>query len=301
MAKKETAQVEVKDDTAAANANTVNNVGTQDASATAVATQAVNGSLPVNFADQAAADGEADSLQLSAKDLTLPWLLLLQSNSKAVTEGEPNFVPNASKGQFMNSVSKRCWDGKEGVVFIPCTYEMVWNEFTPGEGGKFVRKYSEVEKKNVKTIQDKNTREEYIAEGSIDGVPGNILKEARQFVIAIIDTVTGETDCVLLGLASTNLKIAATMLARYNAFRYPKADPTQKYKPALYQTAWKLKTNLQKNDKGSWYGMTIDYLSPMWDLFEDKNLALDIYNSLREFSKNLVAHGVKADGNEAPF
>lgn len=260
-------------------------------------------SLPAEFMGSVMADAAENKIAFDSEDLTLPYLQILQSNSHAVTEGDQNFVPNAVKGQFMNSVSKKLYDGKEGVIIVPCSYDKVFLEWTPGTNGNLVGRYTPTQKLNIKTYFDAEAKKEIVEEVSEVGTPGNIIQETRQFVCAILDVTTGEYEAAVLSMASSQIRVASGWQTRMNALRFtnPQNPAAPKFTPALFMTVWKLKANPQKNDQGAWYGLAFDYVGPLWEAITDKDVLEGTYNELKNFAETLKHVNVAGPTEGAPF
>jgi hypothetical protein len=71
------------------------------------------------------------------ESLALPILKLLQNGSGEAQKRNQNFVEGAEPGMFLNTVTKRLYDGEQGITVIPCYYKMEyqeWAEFGTGSG-----------------------------------------------------------------------------------------------------------------------------------------------------------------------
>lgn len=86
-----------------------------------------------DFGDEAGAGFEGTT----AKDLVLPFLGLLQSNSPQVENKDP---AGAESGMLFNTVTRELFSGDDGILFLPCYKEgPVWVEWIPrNKGGGFV-------------------------------------------------------------------------------------------------------------------------------------------------------------------
>lgn len=77
----------------------------------------------------------------TSADYTIPFLNLLQSNSPEV-EGQ-NAMKDARPGMFINSVTKKLYDGEKGLVIVPCETQHVAVEWVPrSKGGGLVAIHS---------------------------------------------------------------------------------------------------------------------------------------------------------------
>jgi hypothetical protein len=71
------------------------------------------------------------------ESLALPILKLLQNSSGEAQKRNQNYVEGAEPGMFLNTVTKRLYDGDKGIIVIPCYYKLEyqeWAEFGTGSG-----------------------------------------------------------------------------------------------------------------------------------------------------------------------
>jgi hypothetical protein len=77
---------------------------------------------------------------VSQKDLAIPRISIIQSNSPHVKKGEGKYIKGAEEGDFLDSVANAIFaKGDEGFVFVPCSYRRANIEWIPRKkGGGFV-------------------------------------------------------------------------------------------------------------------------------------------------------------------
>ena len=68
----------------------------------------------------------------TGKDLSVPFLSVLQANSQQVEKEDPE---GSKSGMLYNTVTKELFDGKEGLPFLPCHKEEAFVEWKPDRGG----------------------------------------------------------------------------------------------------------------------------------------------------------------------
>jgi hypothetical protein len=101
--------------------------------------------LPVSAAQQAqwAEDAGQGLEQIGAKDIAIPFLGHVQSQSKQLVEGDPKFLADARVGSVFNTVTGEVFGGKDGVTVVPVDITKVVVEKEPkGTGGKIVAVYA---------------------------------------------------------------------------------------------------------------------------------------------------------------
>ena len=83
------------------------------------------------------------------------------------------------------------------------------------------------------------------------------------------------------------------------SFRSKKADGTGFFKPAPFTQAYSLKTILEKNNLGSWYGWEIEHLGPITNE-EVLKAAHDFYQSCKKGAVR-VNHNQEEEKTKTPF
>ena len=84
---------------------------------------------------------EADAAQglenVKTENLALPILKLLQNGSGEAQKRNQNYVEGAEPGMFLNTVTKKVYDGGKGIEVVPCYYKLEyqeWADFGTGSG-----------------------------------------------------------------------------------------------------------------------------------------------------------------------
>lgn len=80
---------------------------------------------------------------MTADDVALPYLGIIQAMSPQVQPGTSAYVEGIQVGMFINSVSQDYFDGRnKGLLFVPCAYDRRFVEWIDRDaGGGFVADY----------------------------------------------------------------------------------------------------------------------------------------------------------------
>lgn len=90
--------------------------------------------VPMSIEDMAA-DTELGG-KVTLKDIAVPYLYVLQSNSPQVNADHSKYIKNAVSGMWYLTNLELVFDGREqGLEFIPCYFESLVTEWTPRESG----------------------------------------------------------------------------------------------------------------------------------------------------------------------
>ena len=82
-------------------------------------------------------DAHAGFENVKTSSLALPILKLLQNGSGEAQKRNQNYVDGAEPGMLLNTVTKKMYNGAEGIEVIPCHYRLEyqeWADFGTGSG-----------------------------------------------------------------------------------------------------------------------------------------------------------------------
>lgn len=217
----------------------------------------------VQFFAEDANDGFDD---LTAQDYAIPFFTVLQKMSPQLDN-----IEGAKAGNIFNSVTEEC---ASSLKVIPCAYKREFIEWRPREqGGGYV---------GAHTIDASIVTSATRQDGRLVTRDGNLLVEtANHFVLAITDT---GIDKGLITMSSTQLKKNRRWNSLMGGIKLKDSNGNM-FTPARYSHMYNMSTQLEQNDKGSWYGWVIDIAGPV----EDKGL----YQMAKEFGQSVSAGEVK--------
>ena len=222
---------------------------------------------------------------MTQDDMALPFIRILGQLSPQVTEGDAKFVEGAKPGMIYNTVTSDLFDGKKGIKVIPCYYKKDYPEWSDrGEG-------------NAAPVATHSPGSSVIQTGKRDGskirLPnGNYLEETAYYYV-MVENRQGGYNPALITMKSTQLSVSK----KWNSMMRNVQIPNGKggfATPPMHGVVYNLQSNLQKNDKGSWYGWVVTMDRIMGQ--KDKTL----YLSAKDFSGNVSKGNVqtKADVEE---
>lgn len=221
------------------------------AASTEVATTAAAGVPAVTGAYDYGADAGVGFEGTTAKDLSVPFIGILQANSPQVEDGG---IAGAKPGMLINTVTNELIDGDKGQGFIPVHYDRAFVEWVPRlKGGGFVALHdvnSELVKTELKKQEETKTR------GKIILANGNELIETEYCYCLTLDTdFQTPTGFAVLSLTSTKL----TPFRKFKTSLF-----MLKGKPPIFVNRAILKSDKQKNDKGTFYNAKFVPASTDW-------------------------------------
>ena len=260
----------------------------------------VDAGVPAELEDEFLEDVEEFEESLTQDDMAVPFLQVLQALSPQVTDGEDQFIEGAQKGQLFNTVSKECYNGKEGVTIVPVRYKHSFIEWVPREdGGGFVSEWSPEDRPDIHTSRN-DRNQDIIVEGSPKGTSGNqIVDTATHYVLIVSDK--GDPQPAVMSMSSTQFKVSRN----WNSQISMRTVQTSKGKkrPPRFWDAWTLKSVLNKNDQGSWYGYDLTRQSETREL----DNGVELMDAARAFARAIGAgeksanYGKEETSDEPPF
>ena len=222
---------------------------------------------------------------MTQEDMALPFIRILGQLSPQVTEGDSKYVEGAKPGMIYNTVTSELYDGKKGIKIIPCYYKKdypEWSDRGDGPGAPVA-----VHLPNSPVIQTGKR------DGSKIRLPnGNYLEETASYYV-MVETKQGGYTPALITMKSTQLNVSKKWNSMMKSIQIDNGKGGYAV-PPMHGVVYTLTSVLQKNDKGSWYGWSVNMDRIMGQT--DKTL----YLSAKDFSGNVSRGNVqtKADVEE---
>ena len=228
---------------------------------------------------------------VDSKSLALPFLKVLGQLSPQVTQGDSQFIPEARAGMIYNTVTDELYDGAKGITVVPCYYKLEYIEWKDREKGA-------VAPVNVYTsdsdIMSKTTRGD---DGKDRLENGNYIEETASHYVLIVEP--DKTSTALLTMKSTQRKKSKKWNSMMMSLRQKRKSGAGFFKPAPFTQKYSLKTVLEKNNLGSWFGWEIEHVGGV-DSEEVMKAAFDFYESCKKGAVR-VNHNKEEQAAKTPF
>ena len=179
--------------------------------------------------------------------LALPILKLLQNGSGEAQKRNQNYVEGAEPGMLLNTVTKKLYDGANGVSVIPCHYKLEyqeWADFGTGSGRpeNIFPDGSDILEQTTKDGSGKDRLEN-----------GNYILTVGQHFVLIIDDNGAEQ--ALISMSSSQGKVSRKWNSMMMSISLDgKNGP---YTPPSFSHSYKLTTVLNSGKGNQWYGYNI--------------------------------------------
>ena len=219
------------------------------------------------------ADANTGFGNMDTDDYALPFLRVLGQLSPECNKRDAKYVDGAEPGMIFNTVTKQLYDGEAGVNVIPCYYKREYVEWSDrGEGTSAPVAIHSVDSGIIKDA----TRDASYK----DRLPnGNYLENTASYFVTIDDGTSA-----LISMKSTQLKVSRSWNSMMNSIKLKGKNGM--FTPAMYSHVYNLKTVQQSNDKGTWFGWSIEKVGPV----QDK----DLYEAAKSFASSVNKGDVTA-------
>jgi len=220
-----------------------------------------------------AADAGMGMEGMTSQDMAIPFFNILQKLSPQL-----DTLDRAKAGMIFNTVTEEVF---EDIVVIPCAYKREFVEWRPREqGGGLVGQHA---------ITSTVVSEAKNINGKLTTAGGNVLIETAYHFVIRCDTNTLAMEPGLITMSSTQLKKNRRWNSLMNNLKVP--GPNGPVTPARFSHMYELSSVQEQNDKGAWYGWTINMVGPVNDA--------GLYQAARDFGQQVMAGAVKTAAPEA--
>jgi len=186
--------------------------------------------------------------ETTTEDFAIPFIRVLQPMSPQLQKQHGSYVEGASAGDLYNTVTGEAYDGEEGVLIVPCAYNKKYIEWIPREkGGGLVNASHDISILSSCT-RDPENRRYYTSEG-------NEIVETAQFFVLVLSGDTPQQ--AVIAFTSTQLGVSRKWLTMLRMARVQNSKGDSVEAP-MFAYTYKLTTNTQSNDKGSWNGYSVN-------------------------------------------
>jgi hypothetical protein len=243
--------------------------------------------LPVvAFADDMMADAGMGFENVTANDVAIPYLKILQALSPEL-RGTTK-VPGAEEGLIINTVTQQLM--KEFRV-IPCAFKKSYVEWTPREaGGGLVKEH--MDEKILEKTKKNERNQDVLSNGNL------IVTTSYHYVLVLTE---GGYERAVMAMSSTQLKKSRRWLGQMMSLQVKIGDKS--FTPPPFSHSYHVGTGMETKDTNSWFGWIINDPTMINDkgLYETaKKFGQDVSAGLVKVSEPPV-DGVASDSAEVPY
>jgi len=227
--------------------------------------------------------GKATGLEkVTANDLLIPRLTIIQSNSPQVTMGKPEYDEKYKPGMIFDTGLSEIIT--KPMIFVPVHFDKVWIEWAPRDSGKGLQNIYPDDAIMAQTSPDAMGR---------DALPnGNYVVETAQIYGL---NLSANARPSYIAMTSTQLKKSRRWLtlATTEEINLPNGDAIQ---APFYFRSYSLGSVPESNAKGSWIGWTLERHKSLPEIAEENAAFAEmIFNRAEKLKKSIDDGEAKAD------
>lgn len=192
----------------------------------------------------------------NVEDRGVPLLYIAQKGSKQVNPKEAKFIDGLAIGDAFNNLTGEIFKAEEeGVLFLPCFFRAVWNEWTPqDDGGGFHGSHD----RDTPLVRQGKPRE---GRGDIIDLPdGHELILTHMYYGILKDSWAP----IIVSMSSSNLSCSKIFQNLMSAQKVRTSGGAVVQKPGFWNV-YRLQTYYDKNDAGDWYRWKVSVAEPNQD------------------------------------
>lgn len=240
----------------------------------------------LNFLSQDAGLGTEN---LTTRDLSIPFISILQTNSPQVSKKDGEYIPGAEAGMFLNSALNTVYDGDEGICLVPVHYELRAAEWRPRKsGGGLVKDFGT----DVSVAESLITSKDPVTNKSLTQAGTEIVIAGTHYVLLCMN---GTYVPAVVVLSATQLKKSRRWNGLMSSLTLSKDGKT--FRPASFAMSYLATTVSESNEKGSWYGWKI--VTNLWLINPTPGgksfpNGLEVYKAAKDFRQAILEGSVRA-------
>ena len=194
----------------------------------------------------------AGAENITSKDVSLPFLKILTNNSPQVTQGDSKYVSEARPGMVINSVLNKLYNGQEGFNVVPCFFKFEYVEWADRGTQNSVAPVNSYPADS--DIMSKTTR----GDDRKDRLPnGNYIEPTHYHYVMMVDENDQPSETAVIVMKATQAKKSK----KWNSMMLSQRRKGKNgfFQPPTWSQIYKLRTVLEKNSLGSWFGWEIEH------------------------------------------
>lgn len=222
---------------------------------------------------------------VTASDLLIPRITILQANSPQVTRGQPEYNPDLKAGDIYDvGLQEKIGDS---LMVIPVHYFKQWLEWAPRNTGKGLVDVHLTDAIMAKT--EKNEKNKDVLAN------GNYVAETAQFYVLNLNARGRKS---FIAMTSTQLKKSRAWLTKAQDIRLTRGDGSE-YQAPLFYRSYILTTVPESNSEGNWIGWKIDMGPKLTELegWQGYKGVIDAFR--KQIDEGVVKSDVSSMENEA--
>lgn len=213
--------------------------------------------LPAAFVDDDMLSGPTGFENVSASDMLIPRITILQKMSPQIEKGRPEYIQGAEYGDFCDTGTGEAF--KELVV-VPCFFAMTYLEWGPRNSGKGL-------------VMNHGTDASILAQTKLDDKRHNVLPNGNyveETAAWYVLNLSANRRRSFIPLSRTGLKHSRKWMTRLTSERVQ--GPNGEVQPPLWYRSWIVTTVDEQNNDGTWKSWKFTPSDPILQLDPTKTI-----------------------------
>lgn len=189
-------------------------------------------------------------------DLAVPFLVILQKNSPQVEEENPKHIAGAKAGMLMDTVSGELYDGKAGIVVVPCHRTRSFIEWIPRDDGGGLVNVFPPEAPEVQAVLAKAGRKF----GKLKINDNNDLMETFNVFVLLV-RADGSTKPVVLGFSSSQIGMYKKWMTKARDIKVM-GESGKLVTPPMFSHRYRLSTQFFQKKENTWHKWVANFDGP---------------------------------------
>ena len=226
--------------------------------------------------------------EVSARDVMVPRLAILQALSPQVTKTKPEFIQGAEQGDFCDIGTGDIFKGSMEV--LPCFFATIYLEWAPRDSGKGLAANHGTNASVVGQAKANDNNQLILPNGNL------IQETATYFVLNL--SAGGRRS--FIPLAATQIRSSRRWMTLITAEKIKRADGSE-FTPPIYYRSWKATPLSASNAKGTWWTWKFEPSVPVLDLDPSKVLlgvAKEFCQEAPELAKSQAMRAAQDDNHD---
>lgn len=240
---------------------------------------------PAVFIDDDMMMGPTGFENVSASDLLIPRINILQKMSPQIDKSDPAYIAGAEYGDFCDTGTGEIF--KESMSVVPCFYAMVYLEWAPRGSGKGLVANHGTDASCLKNATPDEKRRMVLPNGNY------IAETATWYVL----NLSANRRRSFIPLTSTGLKRSRQWLTLLTSERLKRPDGTE-FVPPMWYRSWNITTVEEKNNDGSWKNWKFSPGDPILALDPTKTILREAKDFFEQARDGLVKGDVASAAEE---
>jgi hypothetical protein len=178
---------------------------------------------------------------VTAKDVVIPRLVIIQKMSPQVDAAVAEYNAEAEVGNFFNTSTQDLFEDE--IEVIPCHYETNYLEWHPRQTGKGLARNHGTDGSILAETQLDDRRRNILPNG-------NYVQETATYYVLL--NVAGNWQRAFIPLTSTQLKHHRKWMTMITGIKIKNPDTGEEVQAPIYYKSWKCSNVDESNADGSW-------------------------------------------------